>query len=108
MHFVHGHLIADVLIFPPIIAWQGDINKIHFPRPVSLQKLEEPDLRHTYGTMPIIQHLKQSKEEIITALDYSVFCFHPRDVSLIHVHKMTSSGEDGFPPAGTLFGLNTI
>lgn len=62
VHFLHGHLVADVLVFRSIIACQGDIDKIHFLRLVSLHKLEEPDLRHTYGTKPIIQHLKQSGE----------------------------------------------
>lgn len=67
MHFLHGHLVADVLVFRSIVAWQGDINKIHFLRLVSLQKLEEPDLCHTYRTEPIIQHLKQSRELMISS-----------------------------------------
>lgn len=57
MHFLHGHLVADILVFLSIIAWQGDINKIYFPRSVPLQKLEELDFSHTDGTKAIIQHL---------------------------------------------------
>lgn len=62
MHFIHGHLVANVLVFCSIIAWQGDIDKIYFSRLVSLQIPEESDLCYTYWTMPVIQHLKQDRE----------------------------------------------
>lgn len=57
MHFLHGHLIGDFLVFPAIIAWQGDINEVNFLRLFALQELEELDLCHTYWTKSIIQHL---------------------------------------------------
>lgn len=60
VHFLHGHLVADILVFLYVVARQGNVNKVHFPRPVPLQKLEESDFCHTYGTEPIIEHLKQN------------------------------------------------
>lgn len=36
MHFFHGHLIADITVFGSVIAWQWDIDKIHFHGLVSL------------------------------------------------------------------------
>lgn len=66
MHFLHGHLIGDSLVFCSIITWQRDINEMYFLRPVSLQKLEQTDLSHTYWTKPIIQNLEKSGEQTFT------------------------------------------
>lgn len=58
MHFLHGHLVADFLVFPAIIAWQGDINEINFFGLFALKELQKLDLGHTYRTKSVIQHLK--------------------------------------------------
>lgn len=63
MHFLHGRLVADILVFLCSVDWQGNVNKIDFHRPVSLQKLEELDLRDTYGTKPTVQHLRRLRAD---------------------------------------------
>ena len=63
MHFLHGHLVADVLVFCSIVGRQGDVDEIYFSRPVFLQKLEEPDFRHTHRTESIVQHLRERERE---------------------------------------------
>lgn len=62
MHLLHGHLIADFLVFPAIVAWQGDIDEVNFLWLLSLQELEAPDLRHTYWTKSIVQHLQRQQK----------------------------------------------
>lgn len=61
MHLLHGHLIADILVFGFIVIWQRDIDKIHPAGLLPSQELEEPDLHHTNWTTAVVQHLEQSR-----------------------------------------------
>lgn len=65
VHHLHGHLIADVAVFGPVVTSQGDIHEIHPPGlHISLQKLQEADLGDAYWTQSIVQHLAQQRSRL--------------------------------------------